>query len=62
VLGTLTFYDKDSDSQKFDEKDFQFLLMMVNQMSCTIENALIHHETSEMACNHEKTVKELSTL
>src|SRR4030042_2936163 len=36
--------------------------MMVNQMSCAIENALIHYETSEMAHEHEKTAKELSTL
>ena len=62
TFGTLAFYDKDSDSTKFDEKDFQLLLMMVNQMSCAIENALIHHETSEMAHEHEKTAKELSTL
>jgi len=62
ILGTLAFYDKDSDSSKFDERDFQLLLMMANQMSCTIENALIHYETSEMAQKHEKRVKELSTL
>jgi len=62
TFGTLAFYDKDSYSTKFDEKDFQLLLMMVNQMSCAIENALIHHETSEMAHEHEKTAKELSTL
>jgi two-component system, NtrC family, sensor histidine kinase HydH len=35
---------------------------MANQMSCAIENALIHHETSEMAQDHEKRVKGLSTL
>jgi signal transduction histidine kinase len=62
VLGTLTFYDKEADSSKFDERDFQLLLTMANQMSCAIENALIHYETSEMAQKHEKRVKELSTL
>jgi signal transduction histidine kinase len=62
TFGTLTFYDKDCDSRKFDERDFQLLLMMANQISCAIENALIHYETSEMAQEHEKRVKELSTL
>jgi two-component system, NtrC family, sensor histidine kinase HydH len=62
TFATLAFYDKDSDSIKFDERDFQLLLMMTNQMSCAIENALIHYETSEMAQEHEKRVKELSTL
>ncbi len=62
VLGTLTFYDKEADPSKFDERDFQLFLTMANQMSCAIENALIHYETSEMAQKHEKRVKELSTL
>lgn len=62
TFGTLAFYDKDDDSTKFDERDFQLLLMMTNQMSCTIENALIHYETYEIAQEHEKRVKELSTL
>ena len=62
TFGTLAFYDKDSYSSKFDERDFQLLSMMVNQISYAIENALIHYETSEMAQAHEKRVKELSTL
>jgi signal transduction histidine kinase len=62
TLGTLAFYDKDSDPSKFDEKDLQLLSMMANQMSCAIENALIHYATSKMAQEHEKRVKELSTL
>jgi transcriptional regulator with GAF, ATPase, and Fis domain len=62
TLGTLAFYDKDSDPPKFDGKDFQLLSMMANQMSCAIENALIHYATSTMALEHEKRVKELSTL
>jgi len=62
TFGTLAFYDKDSDSKKFDEKDFQLLLMMATQMSCAIENALIHYETSLTAQEHEKRAKELSTL
>jgi two-component system sensor histidine kinase HydH len=62
TLGTLAFYDKDSDSSKFNEKDLQLLSMMANQMSCAVENALIHDETSRMAEDHEKRVKELSTL
>ena len=62
TFGTLAFYDKDSDSSKFDERDLQLLSMMTNQMSCAVENALIHYETSETVLKHEKTVKELSTL
>jgi len=62
TLGTLAFYDKDSDASKFNEKDLQLLSMMANQVSCAIENALIHYETSRMAQDHEKRVKELSTL
>jgi signal transduction histidine kinase len=61
-FGTLTFYDKEADSPKFDERDFQLLLTMANQVSCAIENALVHYETSEMAREHEKRVKQLSTL
>jgi two-component system sensor histidine kinase HydH len=61
-FGTLTFYDKEADPPKFDERDFQLLLTMANQMSCAIENALAHYETSEMAREHEKRVKQLSTL
>ena len=62
TLGTLAFYDKDSNSKKFNERDFQLLLMMATQMSCAIENALIHYETSALAREHEKRAKELSTL
>jgi two-component system sensor histidine kinase HydH len=62
VLGTLTFYDKEADPSKFDERDFQLLLTMANQISNAIENALTHHETSEMAQEHKKKAKELSTL
>jgi signal transduction histidine kinase len=63
-FGTLTFYDydKEADPPKFDERKFQLLLTMANQMSCAIENALVHYETSEMAREHEKRVKQLSTL
>jgi two-component system sensor histidine kinase HydH len=62
TFGTLAFYDKDSEASEFDEKDLQLLSMMTNQMSSAIENALIHYETSEMAQEHEKRAKELSTL
>jgi two-component system sensor histidine kinase HydH len=62
ALGTLAFYEKDSDARRFDERDFQLLLMMANQMSSAIENALIHFETSLTAQEHEKRAKELSTL
>jgi len=61
-IGTVAFYDKEADPSKFDEGDFQLLSTMVNQISCAIENALIHYETSEMAQKHEKRVKQLSTL
>ncbi|HMK76363.1 MAG TPA: GAF domain-containing protein [Thermodesulfobacteriota bacterium] len=62
ALGTLAFYDKDSRSAKFDDKDLQRLLIMANQLSSAIENALIQDETSEMVQRHEQRVKELSTL
>ncbi len=62
TLGTLAFHDKNSDSSKFDERDLQLLSMMTVQMSCAIENAMIHYETSRMAQEHGKRVKELSTL
>ena len=62
AFGTLALYDKDSDPSKFDERDLQLLSMMANQMSCAVENALIHYGTSKMAQEHEKRVKELSTL
>jgi signal transduction histidine kinase len=62
AFGTLAFYDKDSDPSKFDDKDLQLLSMMANQMSCAVENALIHYGTSRMAQEHENRAKELSTL
>jgi two-component system sensor histidine kinase HydH len=61
-FGTLSFYGKEADPPKFDERDLQLLLMMVNQMSYAIENALVHYETSKMAQEHEKSVRQLSTL
>jgi len=61
-FGTLAFYDKQAEPSKFDEKDFQLLLTMASQMSCAIENALTHYETSNLARGHEKMVGQLSTL
>jgi two-component system sensor histidine kinase HydH len=62
VLGTLAFYDKEADPSKFDERDFQLLLTMANQMSSAIENALNLHETSKMALENERRVRELTIL
>jgi two-component system sensor histidine kinase HydH len=62
VLGTLAFYDKEADPSKFDESDFQLLLTMANQMSCAIENALTHYETSQLARQNERRVRELTIL
>jgi signal transduction histidine kinase len=62
ILGTLAFYDKDSDSSKFDKKDFHLFLMMVNQLSLAMENALTHYEISNMAQENEKRVAQLSSL
>lgn len=62
VFGTLGFYDKEADPSKFDERDFQLLLTMANQMSCAIENAFTHYETSKMVEEHEKRVRQLSIL
>ena len=62
ILGTLAFYDKDSDSSKFDKRDFQLFLMMANQLSFAIENALTHYEISNIAQENEKRVAQLSSL
>ncbi len=62
ALGTLTFYNKESDPSKFSESDFQLLLTVANQMSCAIENAIAHQEISNMAQAHEKRIQQLSTL
>jgi len=62
ILGTLAFYDKETDPSKFDEGDFQLLLTMANQMSFAIENALTHYETSQLAWENEKRVRELTIL
>ena len=61
-FGTLAFYDKETDPSKFDERDLPLLLTMTNQMSCAIENAMAHYEISTIAQEHEKRVKQLSTL
>src|SRR4030043_80140 len=45
-----------------DEKDFQILLTMASQMSFAIENALTHYETSQLAWENEKRVRELTIL
>lgn len=60
--GTLTFYDKQTGSSTFDQRDFQLLLTMAHQTSCAIENALTHYETSFLAQEYEKKVNQLSTL
>jgi signal transduction histidine kinase len=62
IFGTLAFYDKDVDSSKFDERDFQLLSMITNQLSFAIENALTHYEISNMAQENEKRVAQLSSL
>jgi signal transduction histidine kinase/uncharacterized protein YigA (DUF484 family) len=62
TLGTLAFYDKETDPSKFDESDFQLLLTMANQMSFAIENALTHYETSQLAWENEKRIRELTIL
>lgn len=62
ILGTLAFYDKETDPSKFDEGDFQLLLTMANQVSFAIENALTHYETSQLAWENEKRVRELTIL
>ena len=62
VLGTLAFYDKETDPSKFDESDFQLLLTMANQMACAIENALTHYETSQLAEANERRVRQLIIL
>jgi two-component system, NtrC family, sensor histidine kinase HydH len=61
-LGTLTFYRKKGILKKFDEKDFQLLLTMANHISCSIENALAHDGISNLAREHEKRLKQLSSL
>ena len=61
VLGTLAFY-KEDDDPGFTQRNLRLLLTMANQMSCSIENALVHQETSFTAFKHQKMAAELSTL
>ena len=61
-FGTLTFYDKKTNPSTFDNRDFQLLLTLANQMACAVENARVHYETSEMAKEHEKRLNQLSIL
>jgi two-component system sensor histidine kinase HydH len=61
-IGTLTFYDKESDPSKFDERDLQLLVTMANQMSCAIENAMTQGEISLIAQDQERRIRQLSTL
>jgi two-component system sensor histidine kinase HydH len=61
-IGTLTFYDKEAIPAEFDERDFQFLVTAANQISSSIQNALIHYETSQKAQEQETRAKQLTTL
>ena len=61
-IGTLTFYDKEATPAEFDERDFQFLVTAANQISSSIQNALIHYETSQKAQEQETKAKQLTTL
>ncbi len=61
-IGTLTFYDKQSDPSRFDERDLQLLATMANQMSCAIENTMTRGQIASMAEDHERRVGQLSTL
>jgi two-component system sensor histidine kinase HydH len=61
-IGTLTFYDKEATPPRFDERDFQFLVTAAHQISGSIENALIHYETSQRAQEQEKRAMQLATL
>lgn len=61
-LGTLAFYEKEGVPSKFDERDCDLLRSIANQVSCAIENALIHHETSRIVRENEKRIHQLSTL
>jgi two-component system, NtrC family, sensor histidine kinase HydH len=62
TIGTLTFYDKETTPPRFDERDFQLLLTTANQISSSIENALVHYETSERAHLQETRARQLATL
>ncbi len=61
-FGTLAFYDKESVDLVFNDRDSQLLLAMANQISCAIDNALTHFETSRLVQDHEKSLRQLSTL
>ena len=61
-LGTLAFYEKEAVPSTFDDRDFQLLLTMANQVSCAIENAMAHDETFRLVQEHEKSLRRLSTL
>jgi two-component system, NtrC family, sensor histidine kinase HydH len=61
-FGTLAFYDKETTSSRFNDQDFKLLLTMSNQISCSVENAINHFETSQLVQEHERSVRQLSTL
>lgn len=61
-IGTLTFYDKESNPSRFDERDLKWLATLANQMSNAIENAMTQGQIGSMAEDHERRVRQLSTL
>jgi len=61
-FGTLAFYAKDREPWRFEDRDSQLLLTMANQMSCAVENALAHDETSRIVLENERRVRQLSIL
>ncbi len=61
-FGTLTFYDKEIEPFKFEEKDLWLLLVIAQQLSFAIENLIARREIHTLVQEQERRVKQLSTL
>lgn len=61
-FGTITFYDKEIEPFKFEERDLWFLLLLTQQLSFAIENVISRREIQALVQEQERRVKQLSTL
>ncbi len=50
------------ESRKFSPQETDLILLIAKEMEAAIRNALAYYETSEIAREHEKRVKQFSTL
>lgn len=61
-FGTLAFYDKEREPFQFEENDLWLLLVISQQLSFAIENAMVRREIWARFQEQERRVKQLSTL